>query len=55
MTHGQYKIRGRSILVMVAFARHTLPIDEIAYRQMGYRPDFDELPWVEDYQPDKAA
>ena len=49
MANGQYKTRGDIKLVMVAFTRNTASVDEITYRKMGYSPDFDDLPWEDDY------
>ena len=29
---------------------HSVPIPEPEYRQKGYEPDFDELPWEVEYK-----
>ena len=49
MSNGQYKIHGRTVRVMVKFTRNTESVDEHTCRKMGYLPDFDSLPWAEDF------
>jgi len=54
MSRGQYKTRGDTTLVIVAFCRNTASVDEITYRKMGYAPDFADLPWEDDYRAAEA-
>ena len=45
MPKGRYKTRGKYNLVLVDFGNASHEIDEKAYRNMHYLPDYDSLPW----------
>ena len=47
MPTGRYKVRGRYNLVLVDFGNASHEIDEFAYRNMGYLPRYESLPWDE--------
>lgn len=48
MAVGQYKIRGNPVWVQVQYGAHSMPIFEDDYREKGYKPDFDALPWQDE-------
>ncbi len=51
---GRYRIqgdKGHPSIAFVEIGRIGIEIPEQEYRDRGYEPDFDELPWKIDYCP----
>ena len=59
MTRGIYRIRDNESGSCYACVEYdtlaTMNVPEQRYRERGYKPEFDRLPWKEDYDPEEAA
>jgi hypothetical protein len=50
MARGIFRSPGNPPWAQVDYGMHSVPIPEPEYRQKGYEPDFDELPWEVEYK-----
>jgi hypothetical protein len=59
MTRGIYRTRieesGACYVLVEYETPATMEVPEQRYRERGYKPEFDKLPWKRDYDPAKAA
>lgn len=50
MATGLYRIKGNPNSAQVLYGNNAMPIPESKYRNEGYQPPFEALPWESDYK-----
>ena len=54
MPHGIFRERDEDgVRICMKYRKHNFLVPEDFYREGGYKPPFDELPWKEEYEAAK--
>lgn len=50
MAIGLYRMQGNPNYVQVLYDKNSMPMSEADYRDRGYQPPFEALPWEKEYK-----